>query len=359
MFLVISLSILGRFGCSIPCFEGFHMVYQMTGHHQSQRLQELPWLQSFTSHNQSCDLTCKHYRRLTLQVLNKLQENNLFVNLDKCTFKAKEVDYLGMIICKNQIKMDPAKLEEIRNWPTPTTVKQIWSFLGFRNFYRKFIRHYADIAWPLNDLTKKDLIWNWTDACQEAFEKLKEEFQKAPVLLMPDSTKLFIIESDASKFATGAVIWQKDMNGDYHSCGYISHSFGATQQNYEIYDQELMGIVCTLETWQHYLQWSPFPTVILSDHKNFTYFRTIQKLNRWLLWNDIKPLSYLLHLIIVWSCGHYYKVQGWTHVGHMVNTLISFHSIHNATYTCLSFYLLCITVQSLIATICCCAMPHL
>jgi len=76
---------------------------------------------------------------------------------------------------------------------------------------------------------KKDLVWNWTDACQEAFENLKGEFQKAPVLLMPDSTKPFIIESDASKFATGAVIRQKDMNGNYHPCGYISHSFDATQ----------------------------------------------------------------------------------------------------------------------------------
>ena len=84
------------------------------------------------------------------------------------------------------------------------TVKQVWSFLGFGNFYRKFIGHYADIAWPLNNLTKKDLTWNWTDTCEEAFEKLKEEFQKAPVLLMPNSTKPFVIESDASKFATGS-----------------------------------------------------------------------------------------------------------------------------------------------------------
>jgi len=92
-------------------------------------------------------------------------------------------------------------------------------------------------------------MWNWTDTCQEAFEKLKEEFQKAPVLLMPDLTKPFVIESDASKFATGAVIRQKDMNGDWHPCGYISHFFNATQRNYEIYNRELMGIVRALKTW--------------------------------------------------------------------------------------------------------------
>jgi len=77
--------------------------------------------------------------------LKKLQDNNLFVNLDKCTFEARGVDYLGIIISKNQIKMNLAKLEGIRDWPTPTTVKQIRSFLGFGNFYRKFIGHYADI----------------------------------------------------------------------------------------------------------------------------------------------------------------------------------------------------------------------
>jgi len=188
-------------------------------------------------------------QKLTLRVLKKLQENDLFANLDKCTFETTEVDYLGMIISEDQIKMDPAKLKGIKDWPSPTTVKQVRSFLGFRNFYRKFIGHYADITQPLNDLAKKDLTWNWTDACQEAFEKLKEEFQKAPVLLMPDSMKPFIIETDASKFATGAVIQQKNTNGDWHPCGYISHSFDATQRNCEIYDRELMGIVRALETW--------------------------------------------------------------------------------------------------------------
>jgi len=219
-------------------------------------------------------------QKLILWVLKKLKDNDLFVNLDRCTFEAKEVDYLGMIISENQIKIDLAKLEGIRDWLTPTTVKQVWFFLGFGNFYSKFIGHYTDIVGPLNDLMKKDLVWNWTDACQEAFEKLKEEFQKAPVLLMPDLTKPFVIESDASKFTTGEVIQQKNMNRDCHPCGYISHSFDMTQWNYEIYDWELIGIVHALETWWHYLQGSPFPMVILSNYKNLTYFRTTQKLNR-------------------------------------------------------------------------------
>jgi hypothetical protein len=128
---------------------------------------------------------------LTLQVLKKLHENDLFLNLDKCIFDVEEVDYLGMIVSEDQIKMDPIKLAGIANWPTPNTIKQVRSFLGFGNFYRRFIPHYATITHPLNDLTKKDLTWNWTVDCQEAFDTLKTEFQKAPLLLMPDNTLLY------------------------------------------------------------------------------------------------------------------------------------------------------------------------
>jgi hypothetical protein len=107
---------------------------------------------------------------------------------------------------------------------------------------------------------------------------------------MPDPEKPFTIKSDASKFASGAVLCQQDINGDWHPCGYISHLFNQTEQNYEIYDQELFSIIRALKAWCHYLQGSRHPVVILLDHKNLTYFRTAQKLNhrqaRWSL-----PLS--------------------------------------------------------------------
>ncbi|GBE77455.1 hypothetical protein SCP_0103300 [Sparassis crispa] len=128
-------------------------------------------------------------------------------------------------------------------------------------------------------MTKKP-IWEWTPNCQQVFDTLKAKFVSAPVLLMPDKTKPFIIESDASLVATGAVLRQTDVNGDLHPCGYLLKSFNPAERNYEIYDKELLMIVCALEEWRHYLDGSPHPIVIRSDHKNLTYYRTAQKLNR-------------------------------------------------------------------------------
>jgi hypothetical protein len=109
---------------------------------------------------------------------------------------------------------------------------------------------------------------------------MKTKFQKEPVLLMPDPTKPFIVESDASKYASGAVLRQQDGNGDWHPCSYISKSFSETERNYEIYDRELLAIIRALTEWRHYLIGTKEPVTVLTDHKNLTFFRSAQKLNR-------------------------------------------------------------------------------
>ena len=93
-----------------------------------------------------------------------------------------------------------------------------------------------------------------------------------PVLLLPDQTRPFQIKSDASKYASGAVLMQTDINGDQHPCAYMSKSFSPAERNYEVYDRELLGIICALRDWQHYVQKSPHETIVYSDHKNLTYF---------------------------------------------------------------------------------------
>lgn len=220
------------------------------------------------------------HQKRTERILQRLRTHDLFLKPEKCVFETQEVEFLGLIVKPNQLEMDPGKLKGIRDWPAPTTVKGVRAFLGFGNFYRKFISKFSDLARPLNDLTRKDVTWNWTTECQTAFDDLKNRFITAPVLIMPDKTKQFQIESDASKFATGAVLRQQDVNGDWHPCSYLSQSFNEAQRNYDIYDRELLGIVRALEAWRHYLEGGPYPVQILSDHKNLTYFRIAQKLNR-------------------------------------------------------------------------------
>src|SRR5271168_4383174 len=158
----------------------------------------------------------------------------------------------------------------------------IWQFL--QTIHSPF----SELARPLNDLTKKDKKWEWTDECQNTFDTLKKKFTEEPVLMMPDHSKPFQIESDAFKVATGAVLTQLDSNGDQHPCSFISKTFSPTERNYEIYDRELLGIIRALEEWRHYIQGSGHTTIIHSDHKNLTYFRTAQKLNqrqaRWSLY---------------------------------------------------------------------------
>jgi hypothetical protein len=231
--------------------------------------------------------TLEELEEITKIVLQRLKDNDLYLKPEKCEFARLRIEYLGMIIEQGKLKMDPKKVNGIIDWPEPKNTTQLRSFLGFGNFYRRFIRKYSDVVKPLNDLLKKDTVFQWNPEAQGAFDKLKKRFTEQPVLMMPDMTRAFQIESDASKFAYGAVITQTDSNGARHPVAFLSKTFTPTERRYEIYDRELMGIVKSLEEWRHYIQGSPFTTTVLSDHRNLTYFRKPQRLNdrqaRWSL----------------------------------------------------------------------------
>jgi hypothetical protein len=243
--------------------------------------------------------TKEDLEKRTKRVLERLKEHNLYLKPEKCKFERTEVEFLGTIISENTIRMDPIKLAGIRDWPSPTTVKQTRSFLGFGNYYRRFISGFAEIARPLHELTKKDKIWNWTNECQTAFETLKECFSTAPVLTMPDTTKPFILETDASKWAIGATLLQKQEDGQLHPCGYLSHALTQTERNWQIYDRELYGIIYALDEWKYLLLGGEHTLTIHCDHKNLTYYRTPQRLTarqaRW--WTNLSRYNYqLIHI---------------------------------------------------------------
>jgi hypothetical protein len=147
-------------------------------------------------------------------VLEKLRKSNLFIKPEKCKCEVTRTDYLGFVIKEGQISMDPTKVQGIVDWPAPRTVKQLRSFLGFCNFYHKFIRNYSDKCKPLKKLLQKNSTWDWTEDRHAAFESLKKDFLKEPVLKMPNLTQPFQIETDASKYASEAVLTQEDSNGE-------------------------------------------------------------------------------------------------------------------------------------------------
>ncbi|ESK83355.1 hypothetical protein Moror_8766 [Moniliophthora roreri MCA 2997] len=172
----------------------------------------------------------------TRHVLERLRENDLYLKPEKCEFEVTKTLFLGMVTTPGHILMDETKLAGIKDWEVPKTIKGVRSFLGFANFYRKFIGKYAELARPLHELTKKDTKFEWTKIRDIAFKVRKVKFLQCPILQMPDDEKPFIIEADASKWATGAVLKQQGPDGDLHPCGYISHAFTPTERNYKIYD---------------------------------------------------------------------------------------------------------------------------
>jgi len=156
--------------------------------------------------------TClKEHRQLVKEVLKRLQFNDLYAKAEKCFFKQSSIKYLGVIISENKVQMDKEKLSEVLEWPVPTKVKQVQAFLGFANFYYRFIKNFVKMSKPLSDLTKKDCTWNWGVEQQNAFEALKKAFTMALVLRIPNDKDLFKLSTDASNFATEAVLSQKDM----------------------------------------------------------------------------------------------------------------------------------------------------
>src|SRR5258708_25541678 len=150
--------------------------------------------------------TLSDHQQIIHQVLSTLQKQRLFLKPEKCTFEQKEVEYLGLVILKDHVAMDLMKVCGVTEWPTPTKVKEVQSFLGFVNFYWKFICDFSDIACPLYALTRKTQRWVWGSPEQEVFNALKKAVTSAPILTFPSQSSHFHLECDASNFVTIVVL---------------------------------------------------------------------------------------------------------------------------------------------------------
>ena len=223
----------------------------------------------------------EEHRKITRRVLELLQRHKLFLKPDKCEFEKTKVEYLGVIISHNSVEMDPVKVAGVTDWPAPTSKKEVQSFLGFTNFYRRFIEDFSHHARPLFDLTKSDTKWKWTTEEQSAFDSLKNAVTSAPILMSPDNSRPFRIEADSSDFATGAVLSQQSPDDEkWHPVAFLSKSLSPVERNYEIHDKEMLAIIRAMEEWRHFLEGAQHKFEIWTDHKNLEYFMTAKKLNR-------------------------------------------------------------------------------
>jgi hypothetical protein len=216
----------------------------------------------------------------TRKVLEALSKAGLHLKPEKCEFHVQTVKYLGVILTPTGIQMDPAKVEAVKEWPVPRHLKDVQAFLGFANYYRRFIFEYSKKVTPMTKLTHKETPFVWSPECQKAFEELKEAFTSAPILRHFDPDKPIVVETDASDFVSGGVLSQPDEENVLHPVAYFSKKHSPAECNYEIYDKELLAIVRAFEEWRLHLESAPESIKVLTDHKNLEYFMTTKLLNR-------------------------------------------------------------------------------
>jgi transposase InsO family protein len=222
------------------------------------------------------------------QVIERLHKAGLQADIKKCEFGVKRTKYLGFIISTDGIQVDPDKIKVIKDWSYPRTVKGVQSFLGFCNFYRRFIRDYSRIAGPLTQLTRANHEFSFDDKCVQAFETLRGRLTQAPLLAHYDLDSQCLLETDASDTVVAAVFSQKGIDGEWHPVGYFSKTMAPAETNYPIYDKEMLAIVKALQHWRAELEGTKDPVQVITDHKALEYFMTTKALSaRQARWAEI------------------------------------------------------------------------
>lgn len=197
-------------------------------------------------------------------VLSRIKEAGLKLQTTKCNFFKKAVSYLGHIVSEQGVAVDPGKVDKIKSWPTPTTSREVQQFLGLANYYRRFIRGFAQIAKPLHKLTEHNAAFKWTPECNEAFTTLRLRLTTTPVLVYPDFTKEFILDTDASNTAIGAVLSQVGQDGQEHVIAYGSRILTKSERQYCVTRRELLAVIVFTKHFRPYLLGRRF--VLRTDH---------------------------------------------------------------------------------------------
>ena len=222
-----------------------------------------------------------HHNTNLIKIFERLKKYNLKINPDKCNFLKTEVTYLGHLITNKGIKTDPKKYDTIKNFPKPISADETKRFVAFCNYYRRFIPYFAETAKPLNSLTKKDATFLWTTECEEAFISLKEKLMSPPILKYPNFNETFIVTTDASNYALGAVLSQGIIGEDL-PISYASRTLNKHELNKPIIEKELLSIHWAINFFRPYLYGRKF--TVVTDHRPlvslFTHKNPSSKLTR-------------------------------------------------------------------------------
>lgn len=201
-------------------------------------------------------------------------EKKLYCNPAKCSFSVDTVKYLGYILLPKGLIMSADKVKAIFDWPVPQKVKDVQSFLGFANFYCRFIFNYSDIVVPMTCLTRKGVPWVWTASCQEASKNVKIHFTSAPILAHWEPNLPLIVETDASDYVLAAIFSIQHKDGKIYPVAFLLQTFQSIELNYNTHDKEFLTIFEAFKAWCHSLEGSGDPINVVTDHKNLKYFST-------------------------------------------------------------------------------------
>lgn len=218
-------------------------------------------------------------------VLHRLETAGLTINLKKCNFFLPKITFLGHVVSNKGITADPSKVEAIRAFPAPNTLKEVQRFLGLAGWYHRFVPNFSKIAEPLNSLKKKGQVFKWTKQCQQAFDQLKACLTSPPILGHPDLQVPFIVYTDASDTGLGAILSQRKELGREEVIAYASRTLTGAEINYTATEKECLAVIWALEKWQHYLEYKLF--TVVTDHSALQWVmgstKTNSRLIRWVL----------------------------------------------------------------------------
>jgi len=221
-------------------------------------------------------------------IVRAIRKQGMKLKRSKCEFHQRETEYLGFIINNEGVKVDPIKTVAIWDWKPPTNKKGIQEFIGFCNFYRRFIEGFSRTAKPLYDRTKKDVKWEWGDKEQAAFDELRQKLCSTPVLTYFKPGRPLLVETDASKYVCSGILFQHDEDGKWRPIAYRSKMMAPAECNYDVHDKELLAIVQAIKEWRRYLRGSGQHFKVLTDHKNLIRFTTTKKLtDRQIRWSEV------------------------------------------------------------------------